>query len=214
MNLHWLHSLFPHYGNAAVFIFTYLNSIGLPLPGEPILFGAGFILGKDGMPLWGSIAAGTAACFLGGESAYWLGRWLGYGRLRKIHWLHLSAKRFEWMEHFFKRYGAKTVFIARFIALLPALIPNVLAGMAEMRWRLFLFYNFMGSAVYTTLYILLGYFLGKRWNFLEAWLGPTAIYLILQGILLTVLAVVFRHFLYNLWARFFSAKRKRKRGMF
>jgi membrane-associated protein len=114
------------------------------------------------------------------------------------------------MESFFKRYGTKTVFIGRFIALLPALVPNALAGMAKMRWRVFLFYNFTGSAVYATLYILLGYFLGKRWEFLQAWLGPTAIYLILQGIVLIVLAVIFRHFLYNLWVRLFFAKRKRK----
>jgi len=208
--IHRLHSLFLHYGNAIVFMITYLNSIGFPFPGEPILFVAGFVLGKEGGTLWGSIAAGTIAGFLGGESAFWLGRWLGFNRLKKIHWLHLTAKKFEWMELFFKRYGAKTVFIARFIALLPALIPNVLAGMAKMRWRVFLFYNLTGSAIYVTLYILLGYLLGRQWEFLQTWLGPTAIYLILQGIVLIILIVIFRHFLYNLWVRLFFAKRKRK----
>ncbi len=208
--IHRLHLLFLHYGNPIVFMITYLNSIGFPFPGEPILFVAGFVLGKEGVTLWGAIGAGTLACFLGGESGFWLGRWLGSRRLRKIHWLHLTAKKFEWMEHFFKRYGAKTVFIARFIALLPALVPNVLAGMAKMRWRVFLFYNLTGSAVYATLYILLGYFLGKRWAFLRAWLGPTAIYLILQGIVVIILAVIFRGFLYNLWVGLFFAKRKRK----
>jgi membrane protein DedA with SNARE-associated domain len=202
--IHHLHSLFLHYGNPIVFIITYLNSIGFPFPGEPILFVAGFVLGKEGAALWGSIAVGTAACFLGGESAYWLGRWMGYSRLKKIHWLHLTAKRFEWMEHFFKIYGAKTIFIARFIALLPALIPNVLAGMAKMRWRVFLFYNLTGSVVYITLYILLGYLLGQHWSFLRSWLGPTAIYLILQGIVLVILIVLFRRFLYRLLVRIFS----------
>jgi membrane protein DedA with SNARE-associated domain len=204
--IHWLRSSFPHFGIAIVFIVTYLNSIGFPFPGEPILFGAGFILGRHGSSLWGAVATGITACFLGGESAFWLGRWLGYGRLKKIHWLHLTARKFERMEHYFKRYGAKTVFIARFIALLPPLVPNVLAGMAKMRWRVFLFYNFTGSAVYATVYILLGYFFGKYWEFLETWLGPTAIYLILQGIVLIVLAVMFRRFLYNLWLRIFFGK--------
>src|ERR1700679_296951 len=156
--IHWLHSLFPHlphHGNTIIFLITFLNSVGFPFPGEPVLFGAGFILGKEEHSLWGTIAAATAACFLGGESAFWLGRWLDPGRLRKIYWLHLTPKKFEWMNHFFKRYGAKTVFIARFIAFLPALIPNVLAGMAKMRWRVFLFYNFTGSVVYAALYILL-----------------------------------------------------------
>ena len=209
--LQWLHSLFPHlphHGNAIIFIATFLNSIGFPFPGEPILFGAGFILGKKGMALWATMAAGTTACFLGGEGAFWVGKWLGRDRLKKIHWLHLTPKRFEWMDHFFKRYGAKTIFIARFIALLPPLVPNVLAGMAKMQWRVFLFYNLTGSAVYVTLYLLLGYFFGKYWTFLENWLGPTAIYLILQGILLLVFVVIFWRFFYNLWARFLFGKRK------
>ena len=206
----WLNSLFPHYGNEIVFIITYLNSIGFPFPGEPILFGAGFILEREGIPLWGSIAAGITACFLGGESAFWLGRWLGHGRLKKIHWLHLTAKKFEWMKRFFKRYGPKTIFIARFIALLPPLVPNVLAGVAKMRWRTFLFYNLTGSAVYATLYILLGYYFGKQWVFLEAWLGPTAIYLILQVIVLIVLVVIIRRFIYRLWVKIFLKKQNEK----
>ena len=206
----WLNPLFQHYGNAIVFIITYVNSIGFPFPGEPILFGAGFILGREGIPLWGSIAAGITACFLGGESAFWLGRWLGHARLKEIHWLHLTAKKFEWMDRFFKRYGPRTVFIARFIALLPPLIPNVLAGVAKMRWRVFLFYNLTGSSIYTALYILLGYYFGKQWAFLEAWLGPSSIYLILQGIVLMVLAVIFRNFIYRLWTKIFLNKQNEK----
>jgi membrane-associated protein len=208
----WLHSLFPHlphFGNVIIFITTFLNSIGIPLPGEPILFGAGFILGRTGHPLWAAIAAGTTACFLGGETAFWLGRRLGRGRLQKIHWLHLTPKNFGKMDHFFKRYGAKTVFIARFIALLPPLVPNVLAGMSKMKWRVFLFYNLSGAVVYVALYILLGYFLGTHWEFLKDSLGPAAIYFIFQGVLLIVLVVIFRHFLYRFWKKHFG-KRKRK----
>jgi len=47
--LHWLQSLLPHiphYGHVLVFIVVLLNNLGIPLPGETILFGAGFILGK------------------------------------------------------------------------------------------------------------------------------------------------------------------------
>jgi membrane-associated protein len=207
--IHWLHSLFPHFPrdeNVIVFTITFLNSIGFPIPGEPILFGAGFILEKKGISLGGPIAAGITACFLGGEIAFWLGRRFGHSHLRKIHWLHLTPKKFEWMEHFFKRYGAKAVFIARFIALIPPPMPNVLAGMAEMRWRIFLFYNLTGSAFYVTTYILMGYFLGNQWKQLEAWFGPATIYLILQGIVLIVLVVIFRRFIYNLWARLFFEK--------
>jgi membrane protein DedA with SNARE-associated domain len=97
--LHWLDSLLPrlpHYGYALVFIIVFLNNIGFPLPGETILLGAGFVLGRAAGSLWEPMLAGTSACFLGGICAFALGRRLGHGGLEKIHWLHLTPKRLEW----------------------------------------------------------------------------------------------------------------------
>ena len=211
--LHWLHSLLPqipHYGYVLVFIVVFLNNLGVPLPGETILLGAGFILGKAAGSLWEPMVAGTAACFLGGICAFWLGRSLGQSVLERIHWLHLTPERLKWPERFFKRHGAKAVFIARFIALFPPVVANVFAGMAKIPWRTFLFYNLTGSAAYATSYILIGYFFGKKWKLLEAWLGPTALYLILAGLTLIVLGVIFRHSLSKFLVRLFSKTRKRK----
>ena len=209
--LHWFDSLlphFPHYGYALVFIVVFLNNVGLPLPGETILLGAGFVLGRAAGSLWEPMLAGTSACFLGGICAFSLGRRLGHGSLEKIHWLHLTPKRLEWPQRFFKRHGAKAVFIARFIVLFPPVAANLLAGMAKMPWRIFLFYNLTGSAVYTASYILIGYFFGKKWKQLESLLGPTTLYLIFAGIILIVLGVIFRHSLSGFWARRFSKTRR------
>ena len=209
--LHWLHSLLPHiphYGYVLVFIVVFLNNIGFPLPGETILLGAGFMLGKTADSLWPPLLAGTAACFLGGIWAFWLGRHLGQGRLEKIHWLHLTHERLKWPERFFKRYGAKAVLIARFIALFPPVAANLLAGMSRMPWRTFLFYNITGSAAYTTTYILIGYFFGKEWKWLVGRLGSTTLYLILAGLALMVLGVIYRKSLSVLLARHFSKERR------
>jgi membrane protein DedA with SNARE-associated domain len=90
-------------------------------------------------------------------------------------------------------------------------VINLLAGMSKMQWRTFLFYNLTGSAAYTVSYILIGYFFGKKWKLLEAWLGPTALYLIFAGIILIVLGVIFRHSVSGFWARHSSKNRQRKR---
>jgi membrane protein DedA with SNARE-associated domain len=211
--LHWLHSLLPnipHYGYVLVFIVAFLNNLGFPLPGETILLGAGFMLGKTADSVWQPMVAGTAACFLGGIGAFWFGRRLGHGRLEKIHWLHLTHKRLMWPRRFFKRHGARTVFIARFIFLFPPVVVNLLAGMAKMRWRIFLFYNLTGSAAYTATYILIGYFFGKKWKMLEAWLGPTALYLAFAGTAIVVLGVLFRNSVSRYWAYTYSKIRKGK----
>lgn len=211
--LDWLHSLLPHiphYGYVFVFIVAFLNNIGVPLPGETILLGAGFVLGRTASSLWEPILAGTVACFLGGICSFWMGRRLGHSSLEKVRWLHISAERIKWPERYFKRHGAKAVFIARFIPLFPPVAANLFAGMSKMPWRIFLFYNLTGSAVYATSYILIGYFFGKKWKLLEVWLGPTALYLILAGIALIFLGVIFRHSLSKIVGVAFSKKPKRK----
>ena len=78
-----------------------------------------------------------------------------------------------------------------------------------MPWRTYLFYNLTGSAVYATAYILIGYFFGKRWKLLDAWLGPTALYLILAGIVLIVLGAIFRDSISKFLVRLWASKRQR-----
>jgi membrane protein DedA with SNARE-associated domain len=210
--LHWLHSLLPHiprYGFVLVFIVVFLSNIGVPLPGKTIVFGIGIMLGKAAGSLWQPMAAAMAACFLGGICSFWLGRRLGHAGLAKFHWLHLTPERLKWPQRFFKQHGAKAVFIARFIPLFPPAAANLLAGMTKMSWRMFLFFNLTGSAVWALSYILIGYLFGKKWKVLEIWLGPTALYLILAGMALTVLGVLFRHSLSEFSARHFSKNHKR-----
>jgi len=202
--IHWLREFLPHlphYGYVLVFIVVFLNNLGLPLPGETILLGAGFILGKSASPLWESIASGAAASFLGGTCAFWAGRRLGNSGLQRIRWLHLTPERMKWPDRFFKRHGPRTIFIARFIALFPPVLANLLAGVSKMRWGPFLAYNFAGSLAYATTYILIGHFFGRRWKDFEAQLGPVALYSIVAAIAVLAIGVMSRHALGRLIAR-------------
>ena len=209
--LQWLHSLLPHvprFGWLLVFIVELLNNLGIPLPGDTILLGAGFILGKNAFSLWEPMVAGTAGCFLGGLWAFWLGGALGHSGFKKINWLHFTPERVKWTEKFYKRQGPRAVFIARFIFLIPPIAANLMAGMARMKRRTFIFYNFTGSAIYSVSYILIGYLFGKKWEILKAWLGPTTLYLIVSGVVLITLVVAWRGFAPNLFSGSVLKKRK------
>lgn len=209
--LQWLHSLLPHvphYGWMVVFLVELLNNCGVPLPGDSILLGAGFILGKNAFSMWEPMAAGTAGCFLGGLWAFWLGGKLGHSGFKKIHWLHFTPERVKWMENFYKRLGPRAVFIARFIFLLPPIAANLMAGMAKMKERTFIFYNLAGSAVYSTSFIFIGFFFGKKWESLKAWMGPTALYLIVSGVVLITLVVACKGFAPDLFSGSDLKKRK------
>jgi hypothetical protein len=105
--------------------------------------------------------AGTLASFLGGICVFRLGRRLRHSRLEMIHWLHLTPTRLEWPQRFFRRHGDKTVFLARFIPVLPSAAATLLEGTTTISWPTYLWLNLAGSAAYTTVYILLGYFLGS-----------------------------------------------------
>jgi len=86
--LAWLQSLLPHiphYGYVFVFLVVFLNNIGVPLPGETILLGAGFVLGRIAVSLAPPMLAGTMACFLGGICSFWMGRRVGHSKLEEIH---------------------------------------------------------------------------------------------------------------------------------
>lgn len=108
----WLDALLPlspHDGVLVVFIALFLNNIGLPLPGETVLLGAGF---------------------LGGVCAFALGRRIHPNPLPDIRWLRRVLKRLERIESLFRQRGAVTVLVARFIPVLPPFAVNLLAGKA------------------------------------------------------------------------------------
>jgi membrane protein DedA with SNARE-associated domain len=211
--LHWLHSLLPglpRYGFVLVFVVVFLSNLGVPLAGKAILLAAGFVLGQNGDSLWPPMAAGSAACYLGGMCAFWFGRRLDEDGLEKFRWLRLTPAKLKRPRQFFKRHGPKAVFLGRITPFFPPFVGSLLAGVAKMPWRTFLFYDFLGSLACGIGYILVGYLFGQKWKALEAWLGPVPLSLILGGITLTVLGVFFRHSLAEFWTRHVSKKSKRK----
>src|SRR5206468_10148740 len=75
---------------------------------------------------------------------------------------------------FFRKYGGRTVFIARFITGLRV-FGAVLAGASGLRWPTFLFYNAAGAIVWSTAVAFAGYSLAYSWDTLERWIGRTGL---------------------------------------
>ncbi len=174
----WLQSLISEHGYWVVLGTVFLNNLGFPIPGDSTLLGAGFFAQKGVLSFGGVVAAGTAACFMGGNAGYGLGRWWGRRLLKKISWLRMTPERISRIEHYFGKYGAKAVFFARFVALLHP-VTGLLSGVWRTPFRPFLFYNLAGSASYAFLFTLAGYYLGKKLESLKAWASPAILYLFL-----------------------------------
>jgi membrane protein DedA with SNARE-associated domain len=206
----WFQALLADHGYWVVFLVVFLNNLGIPVPGDTMLLGGGFLAQKGTLSLGCVITIGTVACFLGGDLSYWIGRRFGHRLLRKIRWLQITPKRVQKMEAFFEKYGAKGVFLARFVALIHP-ITGLIAGMGRTPLRPFLFYNLAGSAAYASLYGLAGYLFGEKWGILKTWLGPVALYILLIVAALAILGLFLRrsirHFFEGL-----SPKKKARRS--
>jgi membrane protein DedA with SNARE-associated domain len=190
--LTWLQSLLEHYGYGIIFLILFLNNMGIPLPGNALLLGAGIMVGKGILSLGWTLAAATVGVFMGTNCGYWLGRRYGERLLERVNWLRMTHKRIKHLEHFFKRYGAKGVFFARFVTLFHPII-GLLAGVGKTPSRPFFLYNFAGSAVYALLYTWAGSYFGRRWGLHVLWKVHTIIYLLVLVVVIALMIHFWRH---------------------
>ncbi|MBN9121867.1 MAG: DedA family protein [Planctomycetes bacterium] len=123
------------------------------------------------MRLWVIIGVGFAAAVTGDNAGYWLGRRFARPRLKAgRRFLLLTPDRMARAEEYFARYGAATVFFARFVALLR-MVTGPAAGAAGMPWRRFVTANAAGAFVWVTTVAVLGHSFGHAWEALRRWLG-------------------------------------------
>ncbi len=162
--------LFMLYGYWTVFFGVMLENAGLPVPGETVLLIAAFLAANsDAVDLkiqW-IIVISICGATLGDNIGYWIGRRGGRPFLNR------HAKRFfvrqhhiERAERVFRRYGAWTIFFARFITGLRV-VAGPFAGVLRLPWGRFLIFNFAGAVVWSAAVSLVGYFFGAEWPLLQ-----------------------------------------------
>ena len=185
----WLLDLFARYGYGVIFVGLLLENAGVPVPGETMLL-AGAALAQFGrLSLPVVIGTAIAAAILGDNLGFLIGRRGGRALAERHGWrIGLTAARLVQFDRFFERYGAPTVFIARFVTGLRVFCA-LLAGGSGMGWRVFLFYNAAGAVVWSTAIAFVGYSLAYSWSTLERWVGGS-------GLAALVIVIIVGAFLY------------------
>jgi len=135
--------------------------IGLVVPGETTMLLGGAVAGQGAIDLYVLIAIAWFAAWLGDTTSFFLGRRLGREFVLK-HGARvgISHERFEKVEDYFRRHGGKTIFIGRWISLVRALAPFI-AGSSRMSYRGFVPYSILGTGLWASLHILVGYFFSR-----------------------------------------------------
>lgn len=171
----WLVDLLTRYGYAAVFGGVFLENTGLPVPGETTLL-AGAALAHGGrLALGRVIVVAIVAAICGDSLGFLIGRSGGRVLAERHGWkIGLTPARLRLFDAFFHRYGAPTVFIARFVTGLRVFCA-VVAGGSGLPWSTFLFYNASGAVVWASAVGAAGYLLAHSWATLERWIGRTGL---------------------------------------
>ena len=158
-----------HYGYWAVAATLVLENAGLPLPGETILLLASFLAYSERLlrlPL--VILVGVIAATLGDNIGFLIGHRGGRPFLERYqHIFRIRQATLRRAEQVFQRYGAATVFFARFVFGLR-MIAGPLAGVLRMPWKRFVLFNFLGATLWVSVIGAAGYLFGRHWRLLMA----------------------------------------------
>jgi len=137
--------------------------IGFFLPGDSVLFTVGFLI-QGGVHLHFNIIAAIIIFFiaavLGDSVGYAFGYKLGPKIFKRPNSFLFHQENIERAETFFKKYGAKTIILARFIPVVRTFTP-IVAGVGSMTYKTFITFNLIGAALWAMGVTLLGYFLGS-----------------------------------------------------
>ena len=134
--------------------------IGFFLPGDSLLFTAGFLASQGILDIHVLAIACFIAAVLGDSVGYSFGKRVGPRILKKPDGKIFKKKYIAQSEAFYEEHGKKTIILARFVPIVRTFAP-IVAGLGSMRYRTFLLFNIIGAALWTLGLTYAGYFLGR-----------------------------------------------------
>jgi membrane protein DedA with SNARE-associated domain len=151
-------------GYGGILLLMAIESACIPLPSEVIMPFSGYLVHTGRFNLFWVATFGALGCNLGSLIAYQLGYYGGRPLVERYgSYIFLSHKELDWADHFFARYGDRTVFISRLLPVVRTFIA-LPAGIARMpQWR-FHMYTFLGSWPWCLALAYVGMRLGEKWD--------------------------------------------------
>jgi undecaprenyl-diphosphatase len=168
--------------------------VGLVVPGETVMLLGGAVAGQGAIDIYLLIAIAWFAAWAGDTTSFFIGRRLG----REFVIKHgprvgIGHERFEKVEDYFSRHGGKTIFVGRFISLVRAFAPFI-AGSSGMRYRAFVPYSVLGTGLWASAHILVGYFFSRSIESAAEYAGRGAFVLATTIVFVVIVVSLVRHF--------------------
>ncbi|RJR29472.1 DedA family protein [Candidatus Microgenomates bacterium] len=155
---------------------------GFFLPGDSLLFTAGFLASQGFFDERILIPLFAVAAILGDSAGYWIGAKAGKWLMHQKESFFFKKEYVTKAQDFYDKHGGKTLILARFIPAVRTFVP-IVAGMAEMQYTKFLTYNIVGGILWGAGLSAAGYFLGSRIPHVDKYLLPIILVIIIVSVL-------------------------------
>jgi membrane-associated protein len=143
---------------AIIFIETGL--IIMPfLPGDSLLFVSGAFAAIGSLNIVTLLVLLIVAAWLGDTVNYWVGHFAGDKILANSR-LPIKKAHIDKTKEFFRKHGGKTIILARFVPIIRTFAPFV-AGVSNMDYKKFLYFNVIGGALWVSICLIAGYYFGN-----------------------------------------------------
>ena len=152
----------PLYAYGFIFLIVFIETgvVFFPfLPGDSLLFAAGFFAHNGGFNIYLLLACAWSAAILGDQCNFMIGHFFGRKIVASGKVKAMTPERVKKTEDFLDKWGHLAIFLGRFFPFIRTFVP-FLAGMGGMHWRNFVIFNILGGVCWSTLFTLLGYFFG------------------------------------------------------
>jgi membrane-associated protein len=152
--------------------------VGFFLPGDSLLFTAGFFASQGYVSLAGLLIGTFLAAVIGDTIGYSIGKKIGPTLFTKEDSVFFNKKHIARARDFYDKHGKKTIILARFMPVVRTFAP-VVAGIGNMSYRTFLAYNIIGGFAWTWSMVWLGYGLGSLIPNPDTYIIPVVLVIVL-----------------------------------
>lgn len=174
--------------------------VGFFFPGDTLLMTAGIFAAQGNLPLVQTILVIIVAAIIGDNMGYHIGKRYGRRLFKKKDGLFFRQEYVHKAEHFYERFGSRMMLISHFVPVVRTFAPPV-AGVGNMDYKQFFFYDAIGIIGWATSVTLVGYWFGSKIPHIDHYiLGAIAF------VMLFTLGPTFYHIGKSLWERRRQAK--------
>lgn len=190
-----LKELIQSAGYLGIFAIVFAESgllVGMFLPGDSLLFTAGFLASQNILSLPILLVITFVAALTGDSVGYSTGKRYGHRIFKKQDSIFFNQDYIVKAEKFYETHGGKAIILARFIPIVRTIAP-ILAGVGKMSYRKFFFFNVIGAFLWVVGLTALGYFLGKSIPDIDKYLLPVIVLILVISILPSVVHILKDH---------------------